>query len=74
MSDFGKLACSVDQSVLVEAVARAWASMNGELRLFDAGKGLDEEDQPGSHYIGYMCEAEELLERAARYLGEVSAA
>ena len=74
MSDFATLACSVHQAVLVEAVARAWASIDGNLDEFDRGKGLDEEEQPGGRYIGYMCEAEELLERAARYLSEASAA
>lgn len=48
----------------VEALAEAWASIDGKLEAFRAGKGAAKlEDEPGGHYSGYMAEAHELSER-----------
>lgn len=46
-----------------EAVADSWASIDGKLHEFRAGKGLPIDDQPGGHYDGYMSEAEEMIYR-----------
>jgi hypothetical protein len=48
----------------IEALASAWASIDGKLDKFFAGKGKARlEDEPGGHYSGYMAEAEEMLKR-----------
>lgn len=48
----------------VEALADAWASIDGKVELFRAGKDAKRfEDEPGGHYSGYMAEAEEMLVR-----------
>jgi hypothetical protein len=46
-----------------EALADAWASIDGKLDKFRAGKDLHIEEQPGGHYEGYMADAEELARR-----------
>jgi len=47
-----------------EALAEAWASIDGKLEKFLAGKDVSIiEDEPGGHYSGYMAEAEELIQR-----------
>lgn len=60
---------------VVERFARAWASIDGRLEDFDRerNKALPPEEAWGSeewtgHYIGYMAEARELLERAGCYV------
>lgn len=60
---------------VVERFARAWASIDGRLAEFDRERNRplppeeewDSEDWTG-HYIGYMAEARELLERAGCYV------
>ena len=48
----------------IEALADAWASMNGKVDAFRAGKGAASlEDEPGGHYSGYMADAQEMLKR-----------
>jgi hypothetical protein len=47
----------------VEALAEAWASMDGNLDKFRAGKGLSVADQPGGHFSGYIADAEAMIER-----------
>lgn len=48
----------------VEALAECWASIDGKLELFQAGKGIPRaRDQPGGHYAGYMHEAAEMIRR-----------
>jgi hypothetical protein len=48
----------------IEALADAWASIDGKAEKFRAGKGAASfEDEPGGHYSGYMAEAEEMLVR-----------
>jgi hypothetical protein len=52
---------------IVEAVARAWASIDGHADEFDREKdgGLEYEDPAFTgHYEGYMAEAQELLNRS----------
>lgn len=49
--------------IAIEAVASAWASIDGKLDQFYAGKGKPLEQEPGGHYSGYMAEAEEMLKR-----------
>lgn len=60
---------------VVERFARAWASIDGRLVEFDRerNKALPPEEERESeewtgHYIGYMAEARELLERAGCYV------
>lgn len=48
---------------MIEVLASAWASIDGKLDKFYAGKGRPIEDQPGGHYDGYICEAEEMAAR-----------
>lgn len=45
-----------------EALAESWASIDGKLDEFRAGKGQPEEAH-GGHYGGYMAEAEEMIKR-----------
>lgn len=48
----------------VEALADAWASIDGKVDKFRAGKGCASiEDEPGGHYSGYMAEADEMIRR-----------
>lgn len=47
----------------VEALADAWASMDGKLDEFRAGKGMNVREQPGGHYSGYITDAESLIKR-----------
>jgi hypothetical protein len=47
----------------IEALADAWAGIDGKLEEFRAGKGLPIEEQPGGYFDGYMADAEELAER-----------
>ena len=49
-----------------EAVADAWASVDGKLDAFRAGRGLPIAAQPGGHYVGYLCDADALIERIER--------
>jgi hypothetical protein len=60
---------------VVERFARAWASIDGRLEDFDRERkkallppeAWESEEWTG-HYIGYMAEARELLERAGCYV------
>jgi phosphoserine phosphatase len=47
----------------VEAVAEAWASMDGKLEEFQKGKTADSIESFGGHYAGYMSDADELVDR-----------
>lgn len=58
-----------DVEVTVEQLARAYASIDGKAKEFDAGKAKVqryEEDYDG-HYEGYITEMEEILKRASNY-------
>ncbi len=47
-----------------EALADAWASIDGKVEKFRAGKDVDTfEDEPGGYYSGYMEDAAELRKR-----------
>lgn len=46
----------------IEALADAWASIDGKVEDFRAGKGKDIEAH-GGHYAGYLADAEELMNR-----------
>lgn len=47
-----------------EAIADAWASIDGKVEEFRAGKGCASIlDEPGGHYSGYMCDAKEMIKR-----------
>jgi hypothetical protein len=51
----------------MEALADAWASIDGKGDQFRAGKGAASfEDEPGGHYSGYMAEAQEMMLRLLR--------
>lgn len=47
----------------IEAVAEAWASIDGRLGKFLACKGAPDLDRVLGHYSGYCAEASELVER-----------
>ena len=47
----------------VEALADAWASIDGRLGKFRKGKTAKSITAYGGHYAGYMAEAEEMIER-----------
>lgn len=49
----------------IEALADAWASVDGKIHLFRAGKGMDIQLQPGAHYEGYMDDAASMIRRLA---------
>lgn len=46
-----------------EALADAWASIDGKLEKFRAGKDKPDLDEPGGYYSGYMEDAKELRQR-----------
>lgn len=50
----------------VEAVADAWASIDGKKEEFRAGRGMEIFEQPGGRYDGYMFEAGEMIGRLRR--------
>lgn len=48
----------------IEALADAWASIDGKLDEFRAGKGATRyEDEPGMHYSGYIEDAKGMAKR-----------
>ena len=49
-----------------EALADAWASIDGKLDKFRAGRGLPITEQPGGHYCGYLEDAHSMIERLER--------
>lgn len=50
----------------IEALAEVWASMDGKLDDFRAGKSAKSiEDEPGGYFSGYMSEADEAIHRLA---------
>jgi hypothetical protein len=52
------------EQTAIEALADAWASIDGKVDAFRAGKGAKSiEGEPGGRYSGYMAEAEEMLKR-----------
>lgn len=46
-----------------EAVAEAWASIDGKLEKFRRGRTAKSISAYGGHYAGYLADAEELIER-----------
>ena len=51
---------------ITEAIARAWASIDGKLEAFERernGMDYDDPDYTG-HYEGYLAEADELMARS----------
>jgi len=56
-----------DSGASVEDLARAWASLDGKADKFDAEKNVSIFDAIYGHYLGYLSETEEILERATRY-------
>lgn len=49
---------------VIERVARAWASMDGNAAAFDRCKEDAEREKVEGRYRGYMADAEELIRRA----------
>lgn len=47
----------------IEAIAEAWASIDGKLTPFRHGRLSKDIEAYGGHYAGYMADAEELLRR-----------
>ncbi|MDJ1632299.1 hypothetical protein [Rhizobium rhizogenes] len=52
---------------IIEEVARAWASIDGNGELFDSCKVSREQEKALGHYGGYMAEAEELFRRSPKF-------
>jgi hypothetical protein len=50
-------------SEAIEALAEAWASLDGKLEEFHAGRGGEDTE---SHYHGYLSDAAELAKRLER--------
>lgn len=50
----------------IEALADAWASIDGKLDKFRRGKTAKNIMAYGGHYAGYLADAEEMIERLAR--------
>jgi hypothetical protein len=57
----------IESGATVEDLARAWASIDGNVQHFDAGRSKSVFDDESGHYAGYMAEAAEQLERATMY-------
>lgn len=57
----------VRQNTTVEDIARAWASVDGKRDEFDACKIDKTKENEHGYYQGYLCDAEEMLTRAATY-------
>jgi len=49
------------RNAAIEALAECWASMDGKLDEFRAGKAS--KSDPGGHYQGYWVEASDVLQR-----------
>lgn len=56
----------------IEALAEAWASIDGKAEKFAAGKAGD--DWPGGYYAGYIEDAKELAKRYAQRIASEAAA
>lgn len=54
-------------NVTIEDLARAWSSLDGKREKFDAEKDVSAADAIYGHYLGYIYEMEEIIERATRY-------
>ena len=50
----------------IQAVADAWASIDGKRDKFRAGRGKPWDEQPGGYYDGYTADAESMIERLRR--------
>lgn len=53
--------------VTVTDLARAWASIDGKRDQFDIGAASNNIEAEGGHFVGYVCEAEEMLRRTTKY-------
>lgn len=51
----------------IEAIARAWASIDGKLDRFDKCKANISFDDTDGTYSGYISDTEELMRRAYEY-------
>jgi uncharacterized protein YuzE len=58
----------------VEDLARAWASLDGKRDEFDKEKGAGASEAVHGHYLGYLADTEEILQRAVKYARERSSA
>ena len=54
---------AADDSAAVEALAEAWASMDGKAEKFRACKADREAEMKMGHYRGYLADAEGMIER-----------
>lgn len=51
----------------VDAVADAWASIDGKVDEYRAGRSVSSiVDEPGGHFGGYQADAKELIERITK--------
>jgi len=55
--------CTSERMAAVEALAEAWASIDGKLKDFAAGRESDEIDAFGGHYAGYLADAMSMIDR-----------
>ena len=53
--------------ISTEAVARAWASIDGKLDKFDACRADPDREAKEGFYEGYVSDAESLLNRAYKF-------
>ena len=54
---------SDQRNAAIEAIADAWASIDGRMGSFRAGKGKPRSDAAGGHYDGYILDATSMMER-----------
>jgi uncharacterized protein YuzE len=62
----------IASGVLVEDLARAWASLGDTRDEFDKEKGPGAPEAAHGHYLGYLADTEEILRRAVEYARERS--
>jgi hypothetical protein len=56
-----------ESGATLEDLARAWASVDGKRDAFDAEKDMLASEAIHGHYLGYLVETEEILQRAIQY-------
>ena len=64
----------VASGATVEDLARAWASLDGKRDEFDKAEDAGAPEAAPAHYLGFLSEAEKVLQRAAKYGRERSTA
>lgn len=60
------MSTATDEPAAVEALAEAWASIDGKAEKFLACKADRDVEMKGGYYRGYLADAEALIERLER--------